>query len=139
MPQARQRPTERQPPVIVWLRDNLRLADNRALSAAAETGQPLLAIYVHDDASPGLRPLGGASRWWLHHSLAALGRDLAEAGAPLTHPARRSRPRSSRSWRSRSGRRPYSGAGAMAAAERAVDTHIKTSLGDARHRRAQLQ
>ena len=91
MPQAKTRANDRQPPVIVWLRDNLRLADNRALSAAAETGQPVLVIYAYDDGSPGLRPLGGASRWWLHHSLAALGRDLAEADAPAHHLAWRRR------------------------------------------------
>ena len=44
-------------PAIVWFRDELRLADNRALSAALATGQPVLAVYVHDEASPGLRPL----------------------------------------------------------------------------------
>jgi deoxyribodipyrimidine photo-lyase len=65
------------------LRDELRLSDNRALAAAAATGQPLLAIYVHDEKSPGLRPLGGASRWWLHRSLAALDLSLRKAGGEL--------------------------------------------------------
>jgi hypothetical protein len=59
MPEAKNHATDRQPPVIVWLRDNLRLADNRALSAAADTGQPMLVVYVYDDASPSLRPLAG--------------------------------------------------------------------------------
>ena len=70
-------------PVIIWYRDDLRLADNRALAAAVATGQPLLAIYVFDDGSPGIRPLGGASRWWLYHSLAALAADLARLGTAL--------------------------------------------------------
>ena len=83
MSQASKRTTDR-PPVIVWLRDDLRLADNRALAAAVDTGQPILVIYVYDDASSGLRAPGGASRWWLHHSLAALSEDLAEAGTSLT-------------------------------------------------------
>ena len=39
-------------PVIVWFRDDLRLADNRALAAAAATGQPVLAIYVFDEEQP---------------------------------------------------------------------------------------
>ena len=59
-------------PGIVWLRDDLRLADNPALTAAAELGEPVMLLYLLDDVSPGIRPLGAASRWWLHHSLAAL-------------------------------------------------------------------
>jgi deoxyribodipyrimidine photo-lyase len=59
-------------PTIVWLRDDLRLADNPALSAAALRGEPVVLVYVLDEVSPGIRPLGGASRWWLHHSLTAL-------------------------------------------------------------------
>ena len=59
-------------PSLVWLRDDLRIADNPALSTAAERG-PVVVLYVLDEASPGIRPLGGASRWWLHGSLEALG------------------------------------------------------------------
>jgi deoxyribodipyrimidine photo-lyase len=70
-------------PIIVWFRDDLRLADNPALAEAAGHGAPILPVYVFDEESEGLRPLGGASRWWLHHSLAALGADLAARGAPL--------------------------------------------------------
>ena len=32
---------------------------------------------------PGAWAIGAAQRWWLHHSLAALARDLEAAGAPL--------------------------------------------------------
>lgn len=70
-------------PVIVWFRDDLRLADNPALAAAVHSGSPVVPIYVLDEESNGLRPHGGASRWWLHHSLVALGADLARKGAPL--------------------------------------------------------
>jgi deoxyribodipyrimidine photo-lyase len=68
---------------LVWLRDDLRLADNPALVAAAAAGRPVVALYVLDDVSPGVRPLGAASRWWLAGSLAALAADLAGAGVPL--------------------------------------------------------
>ena len=71
------------PPIIVWFRQDLRLADNPALREAAASGAPLLAVYILDDAGAGDWPRGGASRWWLHHSLAALGADLAAAGVPL--------------------------------------------------------
>ncbi len=70
-------------PALVWFRDDLRLSDQPALSAAIASGAPVLCIYVLDEESPGLRPLGGASRWWLHHSLAALATSLARIGSRL--------------------------------------------------------
>ena len=39
-----------------------------ALTAAAAQG-PVIFLYVLDDETPGEWKLGGASRWWLHHSL----------------------------------------------------------------------
>jgi Deoxyribodipyrimidine photolyase len=59
---------------IVWFRHDLRLADNPALFAAASQGQ-VIAIYIHDETSPGIK-LGRASRWWLHHSLIKLNTSL---------------------------------------------------------------
>lgn len=70
-------------PSIVWLRDDLRLADNPALRAAVDRDEPVIVLYVLDEESPGVRPLGGAARWWLHHSLASLGERLAERGGTL--------------------------------------------------------
>ncbi|MBB6253911.1 cryptochrome/photolyase family protein [Nitrospirillum iridis] len=70
-------------PVIVWLRQDLRLADNPALTHAAQSGRPVVALYILDDQTPGPWALGGASRWWLHHSLSALGDALAALGCPL--------------------------------------------------------
>lgn len=66
-------------PVIVWFRRDLRLADNPALAAAVATGEEIVPLYILD---PGT-PLGGASRWWLHGSLAALASGLERCGAPL--------------------------------------------------------
>jgi deoxyribodipyrimidine photo-lyase len=71
-------------PAIVWFRQDLRLADNPALCAAAEREAPILALYVLDDDAMGKWAYGGASRWWLHHSLAALARELAAHGIELT-------------------------------------------------------
>lgn len=68
---------------LVWLRDDLRLDDNPALAEAASLDGPLTVVYVLDEVSPGVRPLGGAAKWWLHHSLAALGAELAAAGSRL--------------------------------------------------------
>lgn len=70
-------------PALIWFRDDLRVSDNPALSAAAATGRPLLCVYVHDDASAGQRPLGGAAKWWLHGALAALDDSLREKGSRL--------------------------------------------------------
>jgi deoxyribodipyrimidine photo-lyase len=71
-------------PVVVWFRNDLRLADQAALQAAVETGRRVLPVFVLDDAAPGNWALGGASRWWLHHSLVSLQASLAERGVELT-------------------------------------------------------
>ena len=58
---------------LVWLRRDLRLADNPALAEAGKLG-PVLPVYILDETEP--RPDGAASRWWLHHSLASLAKTL---------------------------------------------------------------
>ncbi len=84
----------KKPPVIVWLRRDLRLEDNPALYAAAESGQPVLVVYIHESPvhqsnKSGARKhdeswsTGGASGWWLHHSLTALSQSLKSAGNRL--------------------------------------------------------
>ncbi len=70
-------------PALVWLRQDLRLADNPALSAAIATNRPVLCLYLLDDETPGRWRIGAAGRWWLHHSLIALGRDLEARGGCL--------------------------------------------------------
>ena len=69
-------------PVIVWLRRDLRLADQPAIVAAAKAG-PVIPLYVLDDDTPRHRRMGGASRWWLHHSLESLAADLDTLGSRL--------------------------------------------------------
>ncbi len=70
-------------PCIVWFRDDLRLSDHPALHAAFSAGAPVICLYVLDEIGDGLRPLGGAARWWLAQSLRALQASLAAIGAPL--------------------------------------------------------
>ncbi|HTJ03561.1 MAG TPA: deoxyribodipyrimidine photo-lyase [Methylovirgula sp.] len=70
-------------PAIVWFRDDLRLSDNPALAAAVATKRPLICVYIFDDASHGLRQLGGAARWFLHGALAALDEALQAKGGEL--------------------------------------------------------
>ncbi len=62
---------------LVWFRNDLRLTNNPALAAACESGGPVALLYILDERA------GAASRWWLHHSLAALSRDIAAKGGLL--------------------------------------------------------
>ena len=70
-------------PVLVLFRHDLRVADNGALAAAAQADKPVLAAYVLDEESEGMRAPGGAVRWWLHHSLARLTQSLEKRGVRL--------------------------------------------------------
>ncbi len=70
-------------PALFWFRDDLRLADNPGLDAACRAGAPLILLYVLDDSGDGTRPLGAATRWWLHHSLESLSDRLAGLGQIL--------------------------------------------------------
>ena len=69
-------------PVLLWFRQDLRLRDQPALLAAVEAGA-VIPVYVLDDDTPGEWRIGGAQRWWLHHSLAALDADLRTRGSRL--------------------------------------------------------
>ena len=68
-------------PVLIWLHRELRLADNPLF--ARNAGRPVVVAYVLDDETPGRWKLGGAARWWLHHSLERLAASLAEIGGRL--------------------------------------------------------
>ena len=72
-----------QRPHIIWLRQDLRLSAQPAVTAAAQSGAPLLFVYSLDDDAPGHWRLGGAARWWLHHSLKALGGAIRARGGAL--------------------------------------------------------
>ena len=65
-------------PVLCWLRQEMRLEDNRALAAAAATGRPVIPLYVHPaEGEEGGFPLVGAAMYWQHHSLNNLQHALA--------------------------------------------------------------
>lgn len=72
-----------QTPVIVWFRNDLRLSDHPALAAAVATQRPIVCLFVHDEDSAGMRPLGRASRWWLAQSLRALDGETRRRGGRL--------------------------------------------------------
>jgi len=60
---------------IHWFRQDLRLSDNPALYEASAYDS-VLPIYILDDDNAGDYAMGGASRWWLHQSLASLNASL---------------------------------------------------------------
>eukprot|EP00126_Sphaerothecum_destruens_P005063 Sdes_comp18537_c0_seq1m8599 len=72
---------------ILWFRNDLRLSDNPALSEAitfcTEKKLKLIPLYIYD-TSPKENPqshgsaLGGASKWWLHHSLLSLEKQIGD-------------------------------------------------------------
>lgn len=70
-------------PIILWFRRDLRLTDRAAVTAAVASGQPIVPVFVLDEGLDGLRPLGGASDWWLDKSLRALGGELERRGSRL--------------------------------------------------------
>ncbi len=68
---------------LIWFRRDLRMADNPALIAALDAHDRVVPVYVHapDEEAPWAP--GAASRWWLHHSLQSLDKDLRDRGSLL--------------------------------------------------------
>lgn len=69
-------------PSLLWLRQDLRMADNPALIAAVKQGA-LCPVFILDEAAAGIWTYGGAARWGLHHALADLAENLATHGVKL--------------------------------------------------------
>ncbi|GAC1332464.1 MAG: deoxyribodipyrimidine photo-lyase [Mycobacteriales bacterium] len=72
-------------PSLLWLRRDLRLADQPALAAACADGRPVLAVFVLDDRLR--RPSGAPRLAFLYRSLRSLddsigGRLVVHTGAP---------------------------------------------------------
>jgi len=63
-------------PIIVWFRQDLRLEDNPALREAASSGRPVIPVFIWAPDEEASWAPGGASRWWLHHSLSSLDTQL---------------------------------------------------------------
>lgn len=63
---------------VVWFRSDLRLEDNPALEWALTNFEKVIPVYIYE---PKIR--GGASNWWLHHSLESLDNSLKSVGSKL--------------------------------------------------------
>ena len=70
------------PVALLWLRLDLRLADNPALIAAVKHGA-VIPVFIHAPADESPWPSGGASDWWLHQSLAALEKKFHTLGSKI--------------------------------------------------------
>ena len=63
--------------IVMWFRQDLRVADNPALLHACNSSRPVLPIYILDEKNCGRWKIGAASRWWLQESLGRLNESLA--------------------------------------------------------------
>lgn len=61
---------------IIWFRQDLRINDNPALTAAVNADKPVLPIYILDDENAGPWKTGSAGRVWLYHALNDLNKSL---------------------------------------------------------------
>ena len=69
-----------QTPILVWFRRDLRLSDHAALTAACETGRPVIPVFILDDLT---QSLGAAPLWRLGLGLSCLLESLTEEGSRL--------------------------------------------------------
>ncbi|MEM7255799.1 MAG: deoxyribodipyrimidine photo-lyase [Pseudomonadota bacterium] len=67
-------------PIVVWIRKDLRLTDNPALAWASSQKRPVIIVFIVDPDDKDWQ-LGGASKWWLHHSLTQFSHALEKAGS----------------------------------------------------------
>lgn len=70
-------------PLLLWIRQDLRLTDQPALAAALDRGGAVLPVFIWAPEEEEPWAPGAASRWWLHHSLARLAADLEARGSRL--------------------------------------------------------
>ncbi|MDF1728480.1 MAG: deoxyribodipyrimidine photo-lyase [Sulfitobacter sp.] len=67
-------------PILVWYRRDLRLSDHAALSAACQSGRPVIPVFIHEAESEGL---AAAPKWRLGLGVGALSEALEEKGSRL--------------------------------------------------------
>lgn len=68
---------------LLWLRRDLRMADNPALHHALQEARRVIPVFIHAPEEEAPWSPGAASLWWLHHSLAALSTQISRLGSRL--------------------------------------------------------
>ena len=68
---------------ILWFRRDLRTDDNPALASALESYERVIPVYIQSRLPEDPWAEGSATRWWLHYSLEALGKNLQSLGSGL--------------------------------------------------------
>ena len=63
-------------PAVVWFRKDLRLLDNPSLHAALLAKRKIIPVFVWDPDEAGQWSPGAASRWWLHHAIESLAKQI---------------------------------------------------------------
>jgi deoxyribodipyrimidine photo-lyase len=61
--------------IIVWFRKDLRIHDNPALWEASQQGI-VIPIFIWSEEDERENKTSAASKWWLHHSLLGLQKNL---------------------------------------------------------------
>ncbi len=67
-------------PILLWFRRDLRLSDHPALSAAAQTGRPIIPVFLHDEV---VEALGAAPKWRLGLAVESFATRLETIGSHL--------------------------------------------------------
>lgn len=67
-------------PILIWIRRDLRLTDHAALAAAADSGRPVIPVFIRDHS---VDALGAAPQWRLGLGLAEFARALKARGSRL--------------------------------------------------------
>jgi len=65
-------------PVILWFRRDLRTYDNPALVKASSLDQPVVPVFLWNEAEEGRLAAGGATKVWLEQALAVFSKTLSE-------------------------------------------------------------
>ncbi|MDZ4698152.1 MAG: deoxyribodipyrimidine photo-lyase [Rhodothermales bacterium] len=68
---------------LVWFRRDLRISDHPALAWALNRPGAVIPLFIWAPEEEAPWQPGAASRWWLHHALTALNRQLVEHGTGL--------------------------------------------------------
>lgn len=69
--------------VLYWIRNDLRLADNPALTAALASGLPIVPVFLWAPEEEGAWAPGAATRAWLERSLTVLSESYEACGSRL--------------------------------------------------------